>query len=248
MIFTFSVDDGHPSDMKMANLLSRHGMPATFYIPIVNDEGQKVLSPSLIRELGQEYEIGSHTFSHCFLNAVDVNQANLQIAGGKTMLESVLGRRVAGFCYPGGKFREEHVALVRSAGFGYARTTMNLCFDAGTDRYRMPTSCQFYPHDRGVYLRNFARGGRWSHRLDGLLLALGRKAWIKRLYRLFDHAHSSNTVFHLWTHSGDIDALNAWDELEEFLAYVQGCVPIANRLCNEQLAARFFPAPHQDIA
>jgi len=162
----------------MANLLSRHGMPATFYIPIVNDEGQKVLPPMLIRELGQEYEIGSHTFSHCFLNAVDASQANLQIAGGKTMLENVLGRRVAGFCYPGGRFRKEHVALVRSAGFGYARTTMNLCFDAGLDRYRMPTSCQFYPHDRGVYLRNFVRGGRWSHRLDGLFLALGRQVWI----------------------------------------------------------------------
>lgn len=241
MIFTFSVDDGHPSDMKMANLLSRHGIAGTFYIPIVNDEGQKVLPPSLIRELGQQYEIGSHTFSHCFLDAVDVNQANLQIAGGKTMLESVLGKKVGGFCYPGGKFRKEHVDLVRSAGFSFARTTMNLCFDAGTDRYRMPTSCQFYPHDRGVYLRNFARGGRWSHRLDGLLLVLGRKAWIKRLYRLFDHAHSNNTVFHLWSHSGDMDSLNAWDELEEFLAYVQGCVPFANRLCNGQLADRFFP-------
>jgi len=247
MIFTFSVDDGHPSDMKMADLLGRHDMPGTFYIPIVNDEGQKVLPPTLIRELGQRYEIGSHTFSHCFLNAVDLSQANLQITGGKTMLENVLGRAVAGFCYPGGRFRKEHVELVKYAGFAYARTTMNLCFDAGVDRYRMPTSFQFYPHDRAVYVRNFVRGGRWAHRFDGLQLILGRKAWIKRMYRLFDHAHANNTVFHLWSHSGDVDSLDAWDELEEFLAYVRECVPPTNRLCNGDLAALFFPPAPQEM-
>jgi len=64
---------------------------------------------------------------------------------------------------------------------------------------------------------------------------------------MFDHAHSNDTVFHLWSHSGDMDSLNAWDDLEEFIAYVQGCVPTANRLCNGQLAARFFPAPQQDL-
>jgi len=247
VIFTFSVDDGHPSDMKMANLLSMHGLPATFFIPIVNDEGQEVLPPHLIRELGQAYEIGSHTFSHCFLNTVSLAQAKLQISGGKSILENVLGRRVDGFCYPGGRFRQEHAALVESAGFTYARTTMNLCFDAGVDCYRIPTSCQFYPHDRGVYFRNFASGGRWRHRLNGLSVALSRKAWTKRLYGLFDHAHARNSVFHLWGHSRDIDRLNAWDELTEFFAYVQGCVPVANRLSNGQLAARFFPISRSTV-
>jgi hypothetical protein len=83
--------------------------------------------------------------------------------------------------------------------------------------------------------------------LNGLSVALSRKAWTKRLYGLFDHAHARNSVFHLWGHSRDIDRLNAWDELTEFFAYVQGCVPVANRLSNGQLAARFFPISRSTV-
>ena len=52
--------------------------------------------------------------------------------------------------------------MVRAAGFRYARTTVNLCFDPGTDPFQMPTTVQFYPHDRSVYLRNFAKAGGWA--------------------------------------------------------------------------------------
>ncbi|CAN5451128.1 polysaccharide deacetylase family protein [soil metagenome] len=241
MIFTCSTDDGHPSDMKMADLLDRHGLTGTFYIPIRNREGYPVMPEAHMREIGRRFEVASHTLDHCFLNSVDIDGASMQIVRGKQLLEDIMGEKVYGFCYPGGKYGLEHLRLVHQAGFRYARTTMNLCFDSGANRYEMPTTCQFYPHTRSVYVRNFLSAGNWKKRQAGLQVALGRKDWIGRIHRLFDHALEHGRIFHLWAHSRDIDALDAWNDLDVFFARVAGQVAKENRLTNHQLAGQFYP-------
>jgi len=242
-IFSCSLDDGHPSDMKAVELLAKNGINATFYIPIRNREGRPVLPTSDIVEISKNFEIGSHTYDHCYLKNLDARTAHYQIATGKAILEEVIGREIPGFCYPGGKYRHEHAGLVRSVGFRYARTTMNLCFDSGTRPFEMPTTCQFYPHDRNVYVRNFAKGGQWLKRRQGLRLALQHEHWIKRLYALFEYANGRDEVFHLWGHSKDIDELGAWREFDRFLAHVATRVGPKNRLNNGQLAAQSFLTP-----
>ncbi|MGZ3253143.1 MAG: polysaccharide deacetylase family protein [Burkholderiaceae bacterium] len=243
-MFTCSTDDGHPSDMKMAALLSRHNLSGTFFIPIKNREGPPVLSHAEIREVAARFEIGSHTYDHRFLNSVDAKQARFQIEEGKKKLEDILGAEVPGFCYPGGKYQQAHIGLVKEAGFRYARTTMNLCFSSGRSRFEMPTTCQFYPHDRSVYCRNFIRAGNWPQRYDGLALALSEANWIKRIYALFDHACEEGTVFHLWSHSHDIDKLGAWEELDRLFAYIASRTSAAGRVDNKQLAQIFHPLDH----
>ena len=42
--FSMSVDDGHPLDLRMADLLHSHDIKATFYLPLANQEGAPVLS------------------------------------------------------------------------------------------------------------------------------------------------------------------------------------------------------------
>jgi peptidoglycan/xylan/chitin deacetylase (PgdA/CDA1 family) len=242
VMFTCSTDDGHPSDMKMAALLHRHQLNGTFFIPIRNREGPPVLPDAHIREIGSRFEIGSHTYDHCFLNSVDNQQARFQIEEGKKRLEDILGKAVAGFCYPGGKYRQEHVELVQSAGFRYARTTMNLCFSSGRNPFEMPTTCQFYPHGRAVYCRNFVKFGRWPQRYGGLAQALTEGDWIKRIYALFDHACEQDGIFHLWSHSQDIDRLDAWQELDRFFAYAASRTAVSGRVDNMQLSAILHPA------
>jgi peptidoglycan/xylan/chitin deacetylase (PgdA/CDA1 family) len=237
-LFTCSIDDGHPTDMRTADILDKHNLNATFYMPIRNREGPAVLGPSDIRTLAQRFEIGSHTHDHCFLRDLPPDAARHQIEAGKQQLEDMLGDRVEGFCYPGGKYRKEHAAMVEAAGFRYARTTRNLCFDAGERPFEMPTTIQFYPHSRDVYLRNYVKGGGWRQRGDGLKLALQHPHWLDRLYALFDHALERQRVFHLWAHSKDIDEHHAWHEFERFLAYAASRIPRRNRLDNAQLALR----------
>lgn len=239
-VFTFSTDDGHPSDMKMAELLDKNGLNGTFYVPITNREALPVICQSQIRDIGRRFEIASHTYDHCYLKNVDLVEANRQITEGKNRLEELLGKPVAGFCYPGGSYREAHVELVQSAGFKYARTTMNLCFDAGFNRFEIPTTIQFYPHTKAVYFRNFFKAGRWNKRTGGLRLALQHTDWLERIYALFDYACKQESVFHLWAHSIDINRLNAWNDLDRFFAHVAQKVAVQNRLTNQQLVSKEF--------
>ncbi|WP_019140838.1 polysaccharide deacetylase family protein [Noviherbaspirillum massiliense] len=242
VVFTCSFDDGHPSDMKTADLLQKHGLKGTFFLPVTNWEDGEVMARPQILELARHFEIGSHTYGHCYLSGASAAEARYQISEGKKHLEDVLGKRIAGFCYPGGKYRQRDIELVKTAGFTYARTTMNLRFDAGDKPFEMPTTIQFYPHHRSVYFRNFARLGEWAKRQDGLLLALKYPHWMDRLYALFDYACEHRVAFHLWGHSKQFEQLNAWRQLDDFLAYVASNVAVQDRLSNEQMAARYFKA------
>lgn len=239
-VFTFSVDDGHPMDVKVAELLDKHCLGGTFYVPIHNVEGRPTMTTNALRAIGDQFEIGSHTVDHRYLSSVGAVEAQRQIAQGKIQLEDVLGQAVTGFCYPGGKYRRLHMDLVRRAGFLYARTTMNLCFDAGISRFELPTTLQFYPHAQAVYWRNFASAGNWRGRSTGLRLALQHVGWIARTYALFDHACHHGGTFHLWAHSYEIDQLGAWGELDNFFRHVAGQIRAPNLLTNHQLVKQQF--------
>jgi peptidoglycan-N-acetylglucosamine deacetylase len=240
MLFTCSFDDGYPSDLKVADLLNKYGFNGTFFVPLKNRDGSPVMEPAEIRALATEFEIGSHTYDHCYLESVNIWDAYFQIAEGKKQLEDLLGEAITGFCYPGGKYGQRDIDLVRGCGFSYARTITNLCFDAGHRRFEMPTTVQFFPHHRDVYLRNFASSGDWLHRHGGLQRAIQHEHWIDRIHALFDYAYAQGRFFHLWGHSKEIDELDAWGELDAFFARVADKVPAEHRLSNNQLAERCF--------
>ncbi len=233
--FSFSVDDGHPLDLRMADLLLRHDIAATFYIPMRNREGPPVLQAAQLRRLAKDFEIGSHTRDHQFLTQVDAAQARRQIVDGKAALEDQLGQPVAGFCYPGGQYRALHCQMVQRAGFRYARTTQNMRLDAGKQCFELPTSLQFYPHSRQVLLRNFLAGRHWLKRQTAWRICAAESHWLERLYRLFEHALETESLFHLWCHSRDIDHLQLWQPLDEFLGLVAHHIPAAQRLNNAAL-------------
>lgn len=235
MRFTLSVDDGHPLDLRVAELLDRHRVQATFYVPVTNAEGPPVMQPTQLRELAARFEIGSHTRSHRFLASLDDARARAEIVDGRRMLEDWLGQPVAGFCYPGGRYRDRHRQMVRDAGFAYARTTQNLRTDAGDDPYAMPTTLQFYPHPAAVLARNFLSQGNRRRRLRALVCALGCSDWQRRLHRLLALAARRQQSFHLWLHALDLERLDLWQAFDRFLAEVAAQVPLPQRLTNAGL-------------
>ncbi len=235
--FSVSVDDGHPLDLRVADLLDRHGLQATFYLPVSNAEGLPVMAPSDARRLARRFEVASHTLSHRFLASLDDETARMQVNDGKRRLEDWLGAPVRGFCYPGGRYRRRHVAMVREAGFAYARTTQNLRFDAGRLPYEMPTTLQFYPHPRPVLARNLLSQGNRAARLPAFMTAMAGDHWLERAYRLLALAARRGGVFHLWFHAIDLERLALWTALDCFLARAAERVPAASRVTNGTLAA-----------
>lgn len=237
-VFSLSVDDGHPSDLRLAALLQRHGLRATFYVPVRNCEGPPVMTALALRELDTAFEIGSHTLEHRFLAGLDLHTALLQIGDGKAALEDILGHTVQGFCYPGGKYHPVHCQMVRSAGFNYARSTQNLRMDVGSQPFEIPTTLQFFPHARAVMLRNFLSHRKWTKR-HTLLTALWQEPdWLKRIVHVFDHVVQHAGQFHLWCHALDLDRQGLWPDLDYFLGLVVDHIPAQQRLDNAQLVTR----------
>src|SRR6266508_4339060 len=138
MLVLTSWDDGHPFDLRVAELLAKHGLAGTFFVPGQNREGRAVMGRADIRELDRHFEIGGHTLTHRYLAGEARDEILREIADGKRLIEDALGHPIHGFCYPGGRFDEAVVRAVHQAGFVYSRTTENLRFDLGTDLARVP--------------------------------------------------------------------------------------------------------------
>lgn len=120
-IITTSWDDGHPLDLKLAWLLQKYGIPATFYISIDNIE-RRGMNRQEIKELAQSFNVGGHTYHHVNLTRISPKEAETEIVEGKKRLEDIIGRELLSFCYPYGSFNDEIINFVKQAGFIGART------------------------------------------------------------------------------------------------------------------------------
>lgn len=217
---TFSFDDGHPLDMKVAERLAHYGLTGTFYVPVRNSEGKPVMEGGQLRSLlAAGFEIAGHTLDHRRLTSLDLPEARRQIIDGQKALEDLLGASVSGFAYPGGRAGKREQKLVRKAGFAYARTTQMFRLDRGDGAYRLPTTLQFYPHGLPALLRNWLRQGAGWQRLE-LALACWRQQGLSStvgclLPRLMD-----GQVLHIWGHAWEIEDLALWPMFEEMLGLV----------------------------
>ncbi len=216
-IVTLSWDDGHPLDLRIAQLMADCGLFGTFYIPISITRPQ-LDDYQLLDLCAMGMEIGSHGLTHSPLTrSRDVQRELLE---SKDKLEQIIGRRVSSFCYPFGKFNRRAALSARSAGYTLARTTVGFSIVRRFDRFRMPVTVQFAPHSRSIHLRHAMRegnvlgifnwGSRWHFETE--LVRLSERA--------FDDACRQRGTFHLWGHSWEIDDLGLWGMLTEFCQYI----------------------------
>lgn len=83
-------------------------------------------------------EIGSHTRRHVDLTATDDVECRVEMALGKSELESVVGQPVVHFCYPYGHYEPRHVAMASALGFVTATTTQRSRCHTQTDLLQLP--------------------------------------------------------------------------------------------------------------
>lgn len=145
-------DDGYRNNLLHAlPVLQRTGFTATCYavsaaVGRTNawDAGlgvptQALMSvPELRAWVEAGMEVGAHTRDHVDLTTAAQSEARRQIEGCKHELEAALGVPVRHFCYPYGRFRSEHAAWVREAGFHSATTVQRGRAAAGSDMFRLP--------------------------------------------------------------------------------------------------------------
>jgi peptidoglycan/xylan/chitin deacetylase (PgdA/CDA1 family) len=237
---TTSWDDGHPSDLRLAEMLARHGLTGTFYIPKSIETG--VMQESDIRRLSSDFEIGAHTLNHVFLANADDDTARAEIAGSKKWVEDLTGRPCPMFCPPGGRYKYRHIPMFRDAGYTGIRSVEFLSIE--TPRLRgglaeMPTTLQAFPHPARNYLKNLTKRAAvanfWLYALHGR-----SRNWATLARRLLQRTLRVGGVFHLWGHSWELDQAGLWTRLDDVLKMmgdVRDRAPCLTngRLCTQQL-------------
>lgn len=214
---TISVDDGHPTDSRTADLLRDAGLKATFYVPATNPQ-RPVMSPAALRALADSFEIGAHTFNHCALAPLADREALREIRDGKSWLEDRIGQPVVSFCYPLGKFNRRTPALVREAGLAGARTSMFNLHALPDDPYLagVSTHARYYP--RHVQLRHALLEGNFRGAWNFVAVHRLARDWARHFTAALDWVDRRGGVAHLYLHSWEIDANGDWDTLAALLA------------------------------
>lgn len=220
-IVTTSWDDGDVCDFRLAEMLSVHKLPATFYVPITGHHGSRALGHRELRDLdGEGFEIGGHGFSHVILPQCTKEVLAMEVEASKQRLEDILGSEVRMFAYPRGRYSSLAIQLIKRAGYAGARTTEMLAHRFNYDPYKMPTTIHVFQHSRSAYLRNAARvvdlGKAWRY----LRQLRQLENWVELAKILFDSVLEAGGIFHLWGHSWEIEELGLWNDLEEILTYV----------------------------
>lgn len=198
--------------MRVAELLRKHAVSGTFYISPQCREipADERLTGAQVRELAHAFEIGAHTMTHPRLTEVSSEVARQEIVDSKKFLEDVLGSPVSSFCYPGGAFIGAHKAMVKDAGFTFARTVER--FEGGIgDPFAAPTTIHAYRHYSDALGVARHMGKRF---LSGYL------NWDELATTLFDEIAQDGGVFHLWGHSWEIEKNSDWERLERVLAHI----------------------------
>jgi peptidoglycan-N-acetylglucosamine deacetylase len=214
---TTSWDDGHPLDLRLAELLHKHGLPATFYIPLKNE--LPVLTASQMREVSAEFEVGAHTVHHCDLITAPDHVTRSEITDCKSALEEITGRPCTAFCFPKGHFRGNHRKQVREAGYRMARTVelMSLELPRVQDGLAiMPTTVQAGPAGFSRIARNSLKRLRPMNLLRQVRYS--RSDWVATAEAVLEHVLTRGGVFHLWGHSWEIDRMHQWQDVERVFA------------------------------
>ena len=220
VLVTTSWDDGHPCDVRLANLMARHNVKGTFYVPL-EYASRPAMEVAGMRELvALGMEIGSHTLTHPVLPNLPESRIHRELKESRGRLEDMLGIPVTSLCYPKGKFNRLVCGQASKTGYTVGRTTIAFRTELSFDPLCMPVSCEFALQTASIFIRHAVREGNFT----GLARWLGAYRCetnpLKLARRIFDDVLARGGILHVWGHSWEIDEQNLWTRLEELFEYI----------------------------
>ncbi len=197
---TQSWDDGILDDVRLVELIRKHGAKATFNLNPGRHrleryqggkhKGHEVWNLSVhdVKALyrGPGLEVASHSVTHPHLERSSPGALEWELAESRKILEDWFQTPVRGFAYPFGSYNDTVKAELRRQGYAYARTVANV------DTVFPPADpMEFHPS----------------------VHALNPDFW-----PAFERAKAANGVFYFWGHSYEILDEPMWQAFEANLA------------------------------
>ncbi len=116
---TFSYDDGVIQDIRMVDILNKHGMKGTFnlnsglYKPEGGDSKNRRMTEKQVAELfaGGPHEVACHSYTHPSLAEMPASLATYEMVKDRRTLETQFGKIVRDMAYPNGSVSDEVVDL-----------------------------------------------------------------------------------------------------------------------------------------
>jgi len=189
-------DDGVSTDVRLAEILRRHGARATFNLNagLYEDERKAVwkyrdtevmrLGWNEMKAVYDGFTIANHSLTHPSLAKISIEEARRNVSEGRDRLQQFFGQPVSGFAYPNGSYNEAVMNVIRECGHIYARTTVNV-------------ECPFPPDDPMAFHPNchFLAPDFWSR---------------------YEKCRQSE-VFYFWGHSYELTSETMWEDFERMI-------------------------------
>ena len=205
---TLSYDDGMEQDIRLLEILDKHGIKCTFNVNGASFEQEERSFPDwqtfrkmasrqaaevYSKAIANGHEVATHGYSHPFLDKLPAELAVYEITEDRKRLEEMFGTVIKGHAYPYGTTSDQTVDILRQCGILYARTIESTGnFDVPTDWLRMPATC---------------------HHNDPNLMTLAEQF-------LEDSRYHHPKLFYLWGHTYEFDDDRNWEVIEKFAEFI----------------------------
>ncbi len=203
---TLSYDDGVVQDIRLSEILKKHGLKCTFNINsglFLEDAstregyyGRMTMEEAVRLYTNSGNEVALHGQFHKALGRITCQEATWDVIKDREGLEGIFGNPIRGMAYAYGSYTTETLNILKNCGIAYCRTTKS------TNNFNLPENwLELHPtcHHNNPELFSL---------LDNFLEA---------------NPYPARTMmFYLWGHSYEFDNDNNWEIIEKFAELAGG--------------------------
>jgi len=207
-VLTLSYDDAVVQDIRLIDILDKHGIKATFnintgqYLPEDATReryyGRMKLSEAVELYKNSGHEVAVHGLNHPLLHYLKTDELLVEILEDRKNIEKQYGTLARGMAYPYGKYNDEVISCLEKCGICYSRTTKT------TEKFDFP--------------ENWLALDPTCHHKNPRLMELAKKFAEENIRE----TSGSIRLFYVWGHSYEFDNQDNWNVIEEFAEYIGG--------------------------